>query len=211
NDCILVRDGSTGAVTRTLAWPGVHISHKLAFSPDGAWFAVAAGPEVRIWRVADWEEQPRQTLPHPLLIRGFAFSPDSRRLALAVLDWATKKGSIRVWDVAPHKETHNIPTDPWPVGRLVFTPDGQGIAGTYFNVMGFWDLKENRQTAKLEGFGGHHVLCFSPDGKRLVTDGADGRKIYIWDWPSRQLVAEVPNPQAIIIQLSLTSDPNRFL
>ena len=72
-----VWDAQSGEAIKDLAVEGLC---RVGFSPDGRWL-VSSGGRYRLWRVGTWEEGPRLTEPN--LGGEFAFSPDSKVLALA--------------------------------------------------------------------------------------------------------------------------------
>ncbi len=69
-----------------------------------------------------------------------------------------------------------------PTGRFVF-------AGCEDNTIQRWDLKTAAKTSLVGHESWVNALCFSPDGKTLISAGCDGRLIW---WPAD---AEKPEPE----------------
>src|SRR5262249_31071324 len=116
-------------------------------SPDGKHLAAVEGPDfkLRLWRVADRKEILRNEL---LEIRGFvyAFSPDSRQLAVGRNDWVIR------FDLATGREVNR-----WQLPEkrrayhLAFHPDGRRLAVGYYssNVVSVYDAPSGEPVANL--------------------------------------------------------------
>ncbi len=135
-----VWDAQTGKVVKDLTVEG---RCSVAFSPDGRWLVTGGGTS-RLWRVGTWEESSRLTEPN---LRGaFAFSPDSKVLALAggarqVLLVDPETGSEIARLTAPEQTR---------VQPQCFSPDGTQLVamGPDMGVMYIWDLRAIRSQLK---------------------------------------------------------------
>jgi WD40 repeat protein len=175
-------------------WPDV------AFTPDGRKLAASSGPAgtVRVWNVRTGkqllrlDQQAREAAPVHAVI-GIDVSPDGSRIATAGAD-----GSVRIFDTNTGKQLlalrhrHCVP-HVCVVQRAVFSPDGSKIATTGWDAtVRIFDADSGRQLRVLRGHKpgglGTYVVEWSRDGKRLLSTGQDGTRI--WDARTdRQLLA----------------------
>jgi RNA polymerase sigma factor (sigma-70 family) len=149
------------------------------FSPDGRLLAGTDREQVRVWDVATGRQ--RVELPQTQ-VHGLAFSPDSRTLACGDGD------GITLWELATRKERTRIEFPSSSGVALSFSPDGRWLAwgGQARNHPGpqevyLWDVWRGE---KVRPFTGHDLwvsgLAFTPDGRRLVSAGAD-TTLLVWD------------------------------
>src|SRR5438128_2509852 len=80
-----------------------------------------------------------------LLGRFFAFSPDSRRLAVRLLDT-----SVVIWDVSSGKEISRFLSKATTMQQLLFGPDGTTLA-VLSATQGFnlWDVQTGQELYRL--------------------------------------------------------------
>jgi WD40 repeat protein len=126
---------------------------------------------------------PRDTTSYPTIV---AFSPDSSQLAFAT------QTHLQVWDV-PFKKAPKYdvrikadPYGPWDFTRVAYSPNGKTIAlSTNLGVF-LVDLTEQTPTPSLleKHQGGVPPVAFSPDGTRLIGQGAGS--IRLWDLKTKK-------------------------
>jgi serine/threonine protein kinase/WD40 repeat protein len=110
------------------------------FSPDGRWLMTRTSGGSRQWEVGAWREVRRFDGG------GFAFSPDSRLLAISDV-----VGAIRLLESTTGREVARL-TGPEPTGYrpLCFTPDGTRLVAACSSdtALYVWDLRLIRQQLK---------------------------------------------------------------
>lgn len=163
----------------------------LAFSPDGKFFvsgsfgrAIGEGPkpgELRVWDAEKgqllyvWRTKDSvQPGKDNAAIHGIAFSPDSRRIAIACSD-----KDVWIWDIATKQVSEKLLGHRKMVRRVAFSPDGQYLAsGGRDQTVRLWSTESWKQLASLH-FDSPEInaLSFSPDGNSLVAGGGRNRRI----------------------------------
>jgi WD40 repeat protein len=132
--------------------PGVQ---RLAFSPDGATLAVAAGRLVTLFGTATARR--RATLAHPNLVSGRFFHgpgtrPEGHSLPTGGLAFHPSGGwlatvcgdpSVRLWDVATGAAYRELRWDIGELDAVTFAPDGcLGAAGSRDGNIVIWDVDD---------------------------------------------------------------------
>lgn len=197
---------------RFVAQAGPNRFHRLDFSPDGRWLALAdnakpfpqmaAGNEkctVRVWDVGAWKET-RVFSTDDSLLMSMVFSSDGRTLMAGFA-----RGVIKLWrlDGPDHPATFLGHSE--QVGSLALLPDGQSLISSAGDVR-FWDLQTRHENApKLSPSAGSHRMALSPDGRRCAT-AAGGGLISIWDVTSHEEVAILDGHNETVLQLAFTPD-----
>ena len=148
------------------------------FSPDGRRVAASStlGP-VFLWDLAA-PAHPRMVFTgHHAWVYDVAFSPDSRLLATASADHATRVLDVETGrDVLPPLE-HND-----HVYSVAFSPDGRWLLTACLDgTAHVWDVATGRHAFPIIYHPGRiNHAAFSPDGSRILTTSTDGT-LCIWE------------------------------
>ena len=148
----------------------------VAYSPDAR--TIVSGSEdgtAKIWDAASLTE-----LRSIDVLRSFqrsgvhavAFSPDGKTIATG-----TVEGSITLWDVATGAEIKSLAEY---ARSLAFSPDGKTIASASSGQVFIWNVSNGAKMHELPHSGTIKSVCFSSDGKLLLSAGQSGL-INIWN------------------------------
>jgi WD40 repeat protein len=87
---------------------------------------------------------------------------------------------LKLWDVATGEQVLTVCDPTWRYRSVEFSPDGRLIA--VFSIPGIGgpeetvrilDTTTSGQVLELHGPDRVYAVAFSPDGKRIATDGGD--------------------------------------
>jgi WD40 repeat protein len=181
----------------------------LAFSPDGAWLAVAGGApgvsgEVRL---VPWADGQAGADPPKVLVTGddvffdVAFRPDGKELAAAGYD-----GSVRVYEAATGAERLKIANHADWVTDVCYSADGARIATAsrdksakvFDAATGSLRASVSDPAAAIRG------VAFTPDGNAFVT--ASGTLVRLWKIDDSTLIGEAPSFQGEVQALLASGD-----
>jgi WD40 repeat protein len=186
-----VADGSLVATLWGESLANNYNNQRIAFSPDGKYFAVAARDhKVRVWKVPGGELA--HTLLHFVDAQCLTFDPSG-----AVLVAGYDDGSVRVWSTADGALLAVIGAHAQGIQSVAFSPDGRLLATAsddstirlWWNTLNADDCKvEDRQRCdvsmrKAATFRGHgdivQQVLFSPDGSMLASVSRD-ESVRLW-------------------------------
>jgi WD40 repeat protein len=230
NDAVTVWDADASPeplVLKDAVRLSVLDSGKLAFSFDGKMLLVRGdSSSPSLWDLA--RDEPRELKTVPPQCRDAFFSPDGQTLAL-VKEWVFVRRTVDLWDpasgearrtlraaVAPGKDM--LSGEVW----LAFSPDGKWLAtagseGAREDWVKIWDVARGEKIATLklpeqERERDLQVLCFSPDGRGLLT-ATGGGDLRFWNTASwqEQFRWHLPRGPGQLERINLSPDGKRLL
>src|SRR5205807_2646847 len=115
-----------------------------------------------------------------------AFGPEGK----AVSGGSPGDGTMRLWDLNTGKQAAVFRVDGYHVG-LAYSAKAR-LAATYtWTRIRLWDLETGKEVRKWTGHGhDFNRVCFSPDGKRLLTPSREGT-VHIWDVKSGKELKQI--------------------
>jgi WD40 repeat protein/DNA-binding SARP family transcriptional activator len=180
----------------------VTLQHKgvwsASLSPDGRWVA-SAGQNGVVWvrKVDGGAHQVAIRVGKPIF--GVRFKSDGRTLVTGELD-----GVVRIFDVRGGPILEALNGGRGRVWRAVFLPSGQIVSTSEDGVVRRW-----APLSSMNLRGSFVTASFSPDGRRILTGGADGRA-RLFDRSSGDL-AETIGPRAAPTVARYSADGRRIV
>jgi WD40 repeat protein len=155
-----------------------HNRVKVAYSPDGRFFASASWDLLVIIRDANtWERLQSPIKVSGAFITGLACSPNGERLATVGMG-----GSVIVWDTTTRQEVCRFLGHKTAVWSVAFSPKGDRAASCGDDgTVRIWDPVTGQEALTLRGHT-DPALCvaFSPDGNHIASSSKDGT-VKVWD------------------------------
>ena len=162
----------------------VNSGKRVAISPDGQWLAVGEdGP----FGVRNLKKNEVARLPLGNAPRVFAFTPDSKAIALSALD----ESDLLLYDIQTGKESRRFGglTDSIDFSTIAFSLDGKYLAAAgkpmadmdkgFVRVV-VWDARKGDKLKEIDHAGIQiRNLVFLPDNKTLVSQ--IGSRLAAWD------------------------------
>ena len=138
---------------------------------------------IQLWNI-DMQKQVGAFEGHTDSVSFFTFSPDGEILASV---GKNRDNAIRLWDVEAQKQVAVLGKHEGSFARLTFSPDGTIIAAAGDGGIYLWNVQQRKLMVRLtteEVF----LIAFSPNGKLLVSVGAD---LHLWDIQQQKQVGRL--------------------
>jgi WD40 repeat protein len=178
---------------------------RVAFSPDGARLATAAGDRTRLWDARTGQFLLECAGPKAPVF-GLSFSPDGERLATASQDQ-----TARLWDARAGRLVLECKGHTGLVSCVVFSPDGTQLATAGSDkTVRLWDARSGQLLVTCQGLSSAaQSVAFGPDGTRLATAGGD-KTVRLWDARSGQLLVESRDDGGAVWSVAFSPDGTRL-
>ncbi|EEU36712.1 uncharacterized protein NECHADRAFT_51778 [Fusarium vanettenii 77-13-4] len=156
----------TGACVQELMPPGgmVRTVEVAAFSPDSETIATGSVKKVQIWSSATGRcLSTFDNLPSD--VKRLVFSPDSKFLALALLN-----STIQIWSLSENACVNILQGHSGLINSILFSPDGAVLASFSMDqTIRIWDWKRSRLFKIMDLTHAIHQLSFLPGDRGLLT------------------------------------------
>lgn len=183
------------------------------FSRDGKLLVSTGGKEARVWDVAG--RRLRARVPLNRASDSADFSPDGKVLAATAYEFGPKSAVV-FSDPLTGKITAEQPVPGQMVHQVVYSPDGKLLACVRQETFGVGgevlvlDSATRKTVRALKGHTGMVLgLCFSPDGKTLLTGGFGG-EVRVWDTGTGALSRTLETGTQVVAGLALSADGTRL-
>lgn len=202
-------DASSGAYIQATEFYGQNLN-ELAYSPDGSTIAVHftyGSPSIGVVNPQSLD-QISVISTNLGFIAAFAFSPDSKTLAIGGSDATGAAGALQLWDVSAGTLKGSLPTSSLLVNAITYSVDGTKLAdgvATNSDLQGdieVWNVATGDLFGKLVSPTSASVgtVSFSPNGKSLAACGYSenvsssqfGNEADVWDVLGADLVKTLP-------------------
>lgn len=159
----------------------------VAFSPDGARIVSGSWDKtIRLWDLTTGKTIRVLQGHMDAITGGITFSSDGTRIFSGSID-----GTARMWDVETGNELKSFEAK-HEIHCIALSPDGlQLLTGGLRKwddgdqkkaeaVLILWDITTGQQIRRFSGGTAMNTVCFSPDGKQILSAGSDWT-MRLWD------------------------------
>jgi len=159
--------------------------HRNSFSSDGKTIASYSNNDTfRFWDIATRKEI-KTLKAEPSGRYGEVISYSSDLQTVAIANYSDEKHEqiwqINLWDVNTQTQRTIMEKQSYGLPFLVFSPDGNFIAGSVNGIIHIWDVNTGKQKKRLKGYRRViSTVAFSPDNRTLVSASYDNT-LRFWD------------------------------
>lgn len=193
----------------------------LVFSPAGKTLAtLISNDSLKLWDISTGQELSTINSTRDDRLLGIMFSPDGKSFASGQV---VKKGQnpetiLKLWEVNSGKELKAFPAIQGEFTPGAFSPDGKVIVGWNelrgsYSSLKLWEVATGKELTNIAASLPYFQTRtpFSPNGKLLVTAGAEGGKIQLWEVPDGKEYLNLSKQAASIGGIKFSPDGKTFL
>jgi WD40 repeat protein/serine/threonine protein kinase len=203
---VLLLDGDSLELLRTLSldWPAE--PRAVSFSPDGRLLAANTGADLALWDVESGAIRTRASFGFTTYYPAVVFSHDGRRFA------DSEGNTVVVRDAATGAVLARLEGHRSPVEALAFSPDDALLAsGSVDRTVRVWDTRTWSVRSILEGHTDRvYSLTFSPDGEMLAS-GSNDSTIRLWSISAGEELALLTGHEDYVFALAFDPDGSRLV
>jgi WD40 repeat protein len=162
----------------------------LSFTPDGKAVISRSFTAIRIWEADTGKELSSLSASGDAIFRASAVSADGTQIAVARRPQGGRPElPIQLWNLSTGRIIREFSNGIYTL--LCFSPDGKQLAVTALRGVELFDVAQGLRLAELDTEQRPVTwLSFSPDGKTLITAGAD-HSVRFWDLANRAKTREL--------------------
>jgi WD40 repeat protein len=140
-------------------------------------------------------------------LRGLAFSPDGKTLAIAIdtTVGAKQHGELHLWDLSGRKSTAVMDFN-LALNRVAYLPDGSALVTAAGTEVKFWNSATREELFACKGHTGVVTgLAVAFGGDRIATAGAD-KTIKVWDAKNGNLLQTIEGHASPVADVAWSPD-----
>ena len=202
-----------------------NLAYCVRFSPDGK--TLASGHKkgiVHIWNIRTGEKLHSFQRENGVVTLGLRYSPDGKRLVVLKVIRDIKlspeyRTDVEILEANSGKIIGVIKGKKDRIACLQFSPNGKRLAYGVRKEIVLWDIDANKELHRMEGNTTGHLnvqaICFSSDGKTLVSAGDNGRYSYngilFWDVNTGKRIHTLKGHKYNVASLQFSPDDNTLV
>ncbi len=121
----------------------------------------------------------------------------------------SKDQTVRVWDVASGQLQTTLTGHIWPVGRVVFLPDGKRLASVSADLsVRIWDTETGQLENSFE-WSGRNAIALAPNGNLIAAES--GRTVKLIDLTTGKVSVTLQGDTGVPLCMDSTPDGSALI
>lgn len=195
-----ISPSNAAALSLLVTWKG-QAAHDLAWTPDGAQFAVAGLTGITLYdsqtlAPVRWIEDPVQ-----VGVRSVAYSPDG----ILIASTSMEDRRAWIWRASDGKLLQELRGHADEIEQVIFSPDGRLLATASWDAtIRVWSVSNGALVRELVGHTRDvYGIAFSPDGRFLLSGSWD-QTVKFWHVQSGAVLATLAGHQSFVQGVSFS-------
>lgn len=152
--------------------------------------------------------EPLMRLKHFATVQAAAYSPDGKFIASV---GASPENWIRIWNADSGQQLRVLKGHTFYVKSLVFSPDSKRlVSASDDQSIRVWDVEGGKELFQLDDHAQatrSNAVCFSPDGKLIVSGGRSrDSRLVVWDSATGREVRRFRSKTAFLLSIAMSPD-----